>query len=62
MAKVVVANRLIRDGKTYKGGDVVDVPPGEARVLLGQGKVRAHDESAPAVEPAKPDTKGAKNG
>lgn len=59
MPKVVVANRLVRDGKTYKGGDVVDVSPGEARVLLSEGKVRAHvDERKPAV----PAVKEAKNG
>ena len=56
MAKVVVANRLVVDGKTYKGGDVLDVSPGEARVLLGLGKVREFEE------PAKQEVKGAKNG
>lgn len=59
MAKVVVANRLVKDGKTYKGGDVIDVTPGEARVLLGQGKVRAHVEQD---KPAAPAMKEAKNG
>ena len=48
MTKVVVANRLVRGGKTFKGGDVVDVSPGEARELVGLGKVRAF------VEPVKP--------
>lgn len=58
MTKVVVANRLIRGDKTFKGGDVVDVPPGEARVLLGEGKVRAHVEPKPVVSAVKE----AKNG
>ena len=58
MVKVVVANRLVRDGKTHKGGDVINVTPGEARDLLGQGKVRAHVEEKPAESAAK----GAKNG
>ncbi|WP_059063660.1 hypothetical protein [Leucobacter sp. G161] len=59
MVKVVVANRLVRDGKTYKGGDVVDVSPGEARVLFIDGKARAHvDEPKPAA----PAVKEAKNG
>lgn len=59
MTKVVVANRLERDGKTYKGGDVVEVKPGEARELIGLGKVRPHEETVkPTV--AKPETKGAK--
>lgn len=58
MTKVVVANRLVRDGKTYKGGDVVDVSPGEARVLLGEGKVRTHVEPKPGT----PAVKEAKNG
>ncbi|RZT66736.1 hypothetical protein [Leucobacter luti] len=54
MVKVVVANRLVRDGKTYKGGDVVDVTRGEKRVLLGQGKVRAHiEQDKPAALAAK---------
>lgn len=56
MAKVVVSNRLSRDGKTYKGGDVITVSAGEARELLSLGKVR------PFEEPAKPETKEAKNG
>ena len=61
MTKVVVANRLVRGGKEYKGGDVIDVKPGEARLLKLDGKVRPHDETAePAA--AKPETKGAKNG
>ena len=59
MTKVVVANRLERDGKTYKGGEVVDVKPGEARELIGLGKVRPYDEKA-EPETAKPVTKGAK--
>lgn len=53
MTKVVVANRLVRDGKTYKGGDVVDVSPGEARELIGLGKVRAHVETKPVVPAVK---------
>ena len=59
MVKVVVANRLVRDGKTYKGGDEVDVTPGEARVLLGEGKVRAFVEDP---KPGTPAAKEAKNG
>lgn len=62
MVKVVVANRLVRDDKTYKGGDIVDLPPGEARELRGLGKVRPHVDPKPAAEPTKPETKGAKNG
>lgn len=64
MTKVVVANRLVRGGKTYKGGDVVDVSPGEARDLIALGKARAHVESgARAAKPAvKPATKGEANG
>lgn len=58
MTKVVVANRLVRDGKTYKGGDVVDVTPGEARELIGLGKVRPHVETKPVT----PAVKEAKNG
>lgn len=58
MTKVVVANRLVVDGKTHKGGDVIDVSPGEARVLLGLGKVRPHVEQ----KSAEPAAKGAKNG
>lgn len=57
--KVVVANRLVRDGKTFKGGDVVDVSPGEARVLLSEGKVRAHVDEPKPVAPV---AKEAKNG
>ena len=53
MTKVVVANRLVRDGKTFKGGDVVDVPPSEARVLLGEGKVRPHVDLKPVVPAVK---------
>ena len=47
MTKVVVANRLEYGGKKFKGGDVVDVKPGEARELIGLGKVRAHVEPKP---------------
>ena len=62
MTKVVVANRLVRGGKTYKGGDVVDVTPGEARELLGLGKVRKYVQPVrPVVKPA-PIVKEAKNG
>lgn len=57
MAKVVVANRLIRGGKTYRAGDVIDVPAGEAADLLYKGKARPHVE-----QPVKPVEKGAKNG
>lgn len=56
MVKVVVANRLERGGKTYKGGDIVDVTPGEARDLIGSSKARADDT------PVKAEPKGAKNG
>lgn len=49
MTKVVVANRLEYGGKTYKGGDTVDVKPSEARELLGLGKVREH-VPAPAAK------------
>lgn len=58
MTKVVVANRLVRDGKTYKGGDVVDVTPGEAADLLYRGSARAYVEPKPEVQAVK----GAKNG
>lgn len=58
MTKVVVANRLERDGKTYKGGDVVDVSPAEARELLSRGKVREHVAEKAAAAPVKE----AKNG
>ena len=56
MAKVVVANRLEYGGKKYKGGDVIDVKPSEARDLKARGKVRDH------VEPAPVKKEGAKNG
>ncbi|MBK0420158.1 hypothetical protein JD276_14060 [Leucobacter sp. CSA1] len=58
MTKVVVANRLERDGKTYKGGDVVDVSPAEARDLLGLGKVREQGTEKGSAAPVKE----AKNG
>lgn len=45
MTKVVVANRLEYGGKTFKGGDIIDVKPSEARELIGLGKVRAHVET-----------------
>lgn len=54
MTKVVVANAYVdSDGRKYKGGDVVDVSPGEARVLLGQGKVRPHVEPKPVIPAVK---------
>ena len=65
MAKVVVANRLVREGKTFKGGDVIDVSQAEARDLLARHKVRPHVEKAsdvPAPKPDVPAVKGAKNG
>lgn len=58
MTKVVVANRLERDGKTYKGGDVIEVSPGEARLLKLDGKVRDFAEPVSV----KPETKEAKRG
>ena len=57
MTKVVVANRYVdARGRTYKGGDVADVPPGVARELIALGKARAF------AEPEKPTLKEAKNG
>lgn len=53
MTKVVVANRLERDGKTFKGGDVVDVSPGEAADLLYRGSARAYVEPKPEVQAVK---------
>lgn len=61
MVKVVVANRLVRDGKTYKSGDVIDVTPGEARDLDIRGKTRLFEQPAKAdVEPSKPGVKEGK--
>lgn len=58
MTKVIVANRLIVGGREYKGGQVVDVPAGEARDLLRRGKVRpltqtAEAKPAPVTKPVK---------
>ncbi len=57
MVKVVVANRLVRDGKTYKGDDVIDVTPAEARAYISEGVVR---EYVKPEDPAKPVEKAGK--
>jgi hypothetical protein len=57
MTKVVVANRLVRDGKTYEGGDVIDVTPAEARLLISDGVAR---EYVKPEDPAKPVEKAGK--
>lgn len=60
MAKVVIANRYVgSDGRTYKGGETAEVTPGEARVLIVQGKARPHTEQP---KPVLPVVKEAKNG
>lgn len=57
MVKVVVANRLVRGGKTYKGDDVIDVTPAEARLLILDGDAR---EYVKPEDPAKPVEKAGK--
>lgn len=56
MTKVVIANRWVGpDGRTYKGGDVVEVEPGVARDLKARGKARP--APTPAKKPASAGTK-----
>lgn len=59
MAKVVVANSLERNGRTYKAGQVVEVSPGEARDLIALGKARPH-ATAVAKRAVRPTVKGVK--
>lgn len=65
MTKVVIANRWVGpDGRTYKGGDVVEVEPGVARDLKARGKARPAPTPAkkPAAKPAsKPASAGTKS-
>lgn len=63
--KVVIANRWTDpQGKVYKGGDAVEVEPGEARDLIARGKARPAPTPAqkPAVKSAsKPASAGTKS-
>lgn len=51
--KIVVANGLTVDGKTFKGGDVATVSSGEARDLIQQGKARPHTAASVSAEAKK---------
>lgn len=46
MAKVVIANGLTLAGKKYKGGEIADIPSGQARDLIKLGKARPYVPAA----------------
>ncbi len=54
--KVVIANGYTADsGRVYKGGEVAELPAGEARVVMSVGKAR--DYVASDVVPKDKDVK-----